>query len=195
MGTCKSWRWTHLGTQVLTHLPESPKCSLFSSQRGFAAETVPHARKTALSPCSSTALSRFSHNKNTFHQKNGNVVKGTTVIKWNWFPCWQATAACAVYNISEVYLSTKVHFRRIFSTAPELHYLKKKHQVVISIVYNKELTEVRTRDLHVTGVELITHRGCDLHWLWTSHCLPALYHTAWKFSLLVTSTCDGFIVV
>lgn len=51
----------------------------------------------------------------------------------------------------KLYLSTNAYFGRIFSTAPELYYLKKKNQVVISIVYNKELTEVRTRDLHVTG--------------------------------------------
>lgn len=119
----------------------------------FSADIVPHARKTALSPCSSTALSRFSHNKNTSHQKNGNVVKGITVIKWNWFPCWQATAACAVYNnISEALPKYKSTFQKnFFYSSWTALFEKKKIQVVISIVYNKELTEVRRRDLHVTG--------------------------------------------
>lgn len=44
----------------------------------------------------------------------------------------------------KLYLRINVHFRRIFSTAPELHYLEKKNQIVISIAY-KELTEIRTR--------------------------------------------------
>lgn len=56
----------------------------------------------------------------------------------------------------KLYLSTNVHFRRIFSTAPELHYLGKKNQVVISIAYNTELTEIRTRFCRVCNS---LHRG------------------------------------